>query len=140
MKLSTRGRYGLRALLDLALHSEEGPVPLREIAERQRLSESYLEQLVAALRRGGLIKSVRGPTGGYYLSKEPAAITLGEIFRLLEGPLAPVECSAQVDNECFEPGDCLVYKLWQELSDEVNKVFDNKTLADVLANTKAEQK
>ncbi len=138
MKLSTRGRYGLRALLDLALHSEEGPVPLREIAERQRLSESYLEQLVAALRRGGLIKSVRGPTGGYYLSKEPAAITLGEIFRLLEGPIAPVECSAQVDNECFEPGDCLVYNLWQELSDEVNKVFDNKTLADVLANAKAE--
>lgn len=132
MKLSTRSRYGLRALIDLAFHYNDGPVPLREVAERQNLPENYLEHLMAALRRGGIIKSVRGPSGGYYLNRAPQDITLGDIFRLLEGPIAPAECSASSEGTCSSPSDCFVFSLWQELSDEINNVFDSKTLADVL--------
>lgn len=137
MRLSTRGRYGLRALLDIAMHSSQGPVPLREVASRQKLSENYLEHLVGALRRSNMIKSIRGPGGGYLLSEEARQRTLGEIIRVLEGPIAPVECSSD-SGECGESlEDCFIYGLWSQLSQEVNAVFDGKTLADILNDATA---
>jgi len=92
MWLSTKGRYGLKAMLDLALHNGEGPVALKSIAERQNLPENYLEQLFATLKKAGHITSVRGAQGGYLLSKDPDSITIGSILRSLEGSLAPVDC------------------------------------------------
>ncbi len=130
--MSTRGRYGLRAIIDMAIHQEQGPVSLREIASRQNLSENYLEHLVASLRRGNLLNSVRGPMGGYYLARNPDSITLGEIIRILEGPIAPVECSLSQEEKCASPEDCFVHRLWQNLSREVNEIFDKRTLGDLL--------
>ncbi|MFN2363905.1 MAG: Rrf2 family transcriptional regulator, partial [Halarsenatibacteraceae bacterium] len=92
MKISTRGRYGLRAMIDLAINEEGEAIPLRVIAEREDISEQYLEQLFANLRKSGLVKSVRGAHGGYLLNREPENITAGDVFRVLEGPVSPVDC------------------------------------------------
>ena len=94
MKLSTKGRYGLRAMIDLARYSEVEPVSINSIAARQNISERYLEQLVALLRKAGLVKSIRGATGGYILAKDAAEISVGDILRALEGSLEPVKCAA----------------------------------------------
>ena len=101
MKLTTRGEYGLRAILDLALREGEGPVSLKSIAERQDISDHYLEQLFSSLRKAGLVKSVRGAQGGYLLGKPAEEITVGDVIRVLDGPIAPVECVSEVD-----PEDC----------------------------------
>ena len=98
MKLTTKGRYGLRAVIDLAMYAKEEPVSLAEVAERQSISISYLEQLVAKLKKAGIVQSTRGAQGGYALAKEPEEISVGEILRALEGSLSPVDCSA-VDGE-----------------------------------------
>ncbi len=137
LKLSTRSRYGLLAIIDMAMHQEKGHVPLREIASRQNLSENYLEHLVGAMRRAGLIQSVRGPSGGYYLARTPAEISLGEIIRVLEGPIAPVECSHLDDENCFSNTDCFIRNFWEELRVEVNRVFDSKTLKDLMDRAKS---
>ncbi len=132
MKLSTRSRYGLLAIIDLAINQEKGPVPLREIATRQNLSENYLEHLVGALRRAELIQSVRGPAGGYYLARPPEEISLGAIIRVLEGPIAPVECSHLDEEGCLSPEDCFIRGFWEDLRVEVNQVFDARTLNDLV--------
>jgi len=135
MKLSTRGRYGLMMMLDLAQHMGAEPVSLRAVAERQMLSESYLEQLVPPLRDAGLLRSVRGKQGGYVLGRSPAEITVGDIVRALEGPIAPVDCvNDQVEVDCPHYPDCPTRSVWLRLRDSITQVLDSINLADLMAD------
>ena len=133
MKLSTKGRYGVKAMLDLALHSEEGHVSLKSIAERQGLSENYLEQLFAALKKAKLINSLRGAQGGYSLAAEPTAISIGAILRALEGSLAPVDCAHKDGGEgCCKADECVTKFIWDKISESINNVVDSMTLNDLI--------
>ncbi len=135
MKLSTKGRYGVKAMVDLAFHSEEGPVPLKNIAERQNISENYLEQLFAILRRAGHIKSVRGAQGGYVLAHDPENVKIGSILRALEGSLAPVECVFEENPfRCDHSDNCVTKLIWERMRDKVNEVVDSITLKDLLSD------
>lgn len=129
MKISTRGRYGLRAMIDLAINEEGEAIPLRVIAERENISEQYLEQLFANLRKSGLVKSVRGAHGGYLLNRKPENITAGDVFRVLEGPVSPVDC-VQDGYECEQSEKCVTHDLWNILSDQIEEVLDSHTLED----------
>lgn len=132
MKLSTRGRYGLKAMFQLALHYGEGPIPLNVIASQQELSENYLEQLFSALRKDGLIKSVRGAQGGYMLAKHPQNITVGNILRVLEGNMAPVDCVIDDAGSCHKEENCVTKLVWMRMTDSINSVIDSITLQDML--------
>lgn len=134
MKVSTRGEYGLRAMLDLAEHYHQEPITLRSIAERQGISESYLEQLIACLKKAGLVSSVRGAQGGYELQKSPAEIKISEIFTILEGPIAPVECVRETGSEieCRNSQKCAVQLLWQKVRNSITEVLEATTLADLV--------
>lgn len=140
MKLSTKGRYGVMACYDLARHAADAPVTLKEVAERQGISEGYLEQLMAALRRAGLVRSVRGPQGGYALARHPQTITVGDIIRILEGPIAPVDCVNE-DNasfrHCARTAGCVTRFIWERLRDSMTRVLDSITLADLVAEGSA---
>lgn len=125
MKISTKGRYGLTIMMELAAKFGEGPLSLKSIAERNGLSEHYLEQLVAPLRNAGLVKSIRGAYGGYVLSKEPETITAGDIIRILEGPISPVDFT--------EEDDPAKRDLWLRIRDSIASVLDSTTLADLIA-------
>jgi len=132
MKLSTKGRYGVRAMFDLVLHQGDGPIPLRSIAERQDISEHYLEQLIAVLRKAGIVNSVRGAHGGYLLARDPQEITIGDIIRSLEGPIAPADCvSEEVKDECGNSPDCVVKMIWKKVKDSIDEVLDSITLEDL---------
>ena len=137
MKLSTRGRYGLRAKYDLAIRYGEGPVSLNSIADRQMVSLPYLEQLMAKLRRAGLASSSRGAQGGYELAKPPEEITVGDIVRVMEGPFDPVQClSGDFDyDDCEQLGDCVVRSVWMRLKDCTNRVLDSINLKDLCDGT-----
>ena len=117
----------------LATRHGRGPTPVRDIAAAQGLSQSYLEQLLAPLRRAGLVRSVRGPEGGYHLASEPDAITVGDILRVLEGPLGPVECVDADAETCAREGACAARRVWIMVRDSVNEVVDSITLADLLS-------
>ena len=132
MKISTKGRYALRLMVDIAQHVDSGPVSLRDAARRQQLSDKYLEQIVTPLARAGLVRSVRGAGGGYLLTRKPEEYTVGDILRPLEGDLAPVECATD-GAWCARSGDCLTVGLWQEIHRAVSAVVDGTTLADLLA-------
>lgn len=133
MNISTKGRYGLRAMLDIAQNGKEKPVTLSAISARQDISDGYLEQLVAPLKKAGLVVSVRGAQGGYMLSRPAEQITVGEVFRALEGPIAITVCSTDAfSNDCDRGESCLVRNLWCELQDAMASVLDNKSLADLL--------
>lgn len=136
MRLSTRARYGVAAMYELAGREPGAAVPLRDIAASQVLSESYLEQLFLALRRGGLVRSVRGAQGGYTLAKDAAEITVGDILRVLEGPIAPVPCVApgvgrkdRCTRHSFQ--QCPTRPVWDRLADCMARVLDGITLADL---------
>ena len=132
MKLSTKGRYGLRALIDLAQYSEVEPVSISSIAARQEISERYLEQLMAMLKKAGLIKSIRGAGGGYVLAKEAADISVGDVLRALEGNLEPVDCAAwHADEGCEASGSCVTKYVWQKINESINQTVDEIKL-DVL--------
>lgn len=131
MKISTRTRYGIRAAIELAQHYQKGPLQLRIIAERQSISVKYLEQLVAVLRSGGLVRSMRGARGGYLLARAPEQIRLSEVFHCLEGPVATTE--EAVNQEMGEPSlDRVARKLWKRVESAVNNVLDSVTLQDML--------
>ena len=130
MRVSTKGRYGLRALVDLAEHEEGKAIPIREISERQNISEQYLEQLFATLRKAELVKSVRGAHGGYMLNREPEDISVADIITTLEGPIAPVDCVVE-DDFCNYIDNCVIHGLWSELADAINGVIENMSLADL---------
>ena len=131
MKISTKGRYALRLMLDLAIHSEGSAVPLRDVAQRQEISDKYLEQIVTQHSRAGLVRSVRGAGGGYLLTRTPEGYTVGEILRVLEGSLAPVSCADGVG--CCERADrCVTVEVWREIQAAVDGVVDHLTLADLV--------
>ena len=131
MKISTKGRYALRMMLDLALYSDGSPVPLRDVAARQEISDKYLEQIVTQLSRAGLVRSIRGAGGGYLLTRMPELYTVGEILRVLEGNLAPVSCADGVDC-CGRADRCVTVEIWREIQAAVDGVVDNITLADLV--------
>jgi Rrf2 family protein len=131
MKLSTRGRYGVRTLLDLALHQEEGLVLLKDVARRQEFSLQYLEHLIAPLIAAGLVKSTRGAGGGVSLVKPPAEITLGEAVQLLEGPIAPVDCVNDPEL-CHRSSFCVTRDVWIEMKEAISRVLDSTTLQDLV--------
>lgn len=127
MKLSTRGRYGARFMLDLALHFGQGPVMLKEASVRQEISIKYLEQLVTPLRLAGLVKSTRGPHGGYHLTRVPEEITLCEIIEILEGPLALSDCLTN-EEACSRSSTCVTHEIWGEVNAMVIKKLTSITL------------
>jgi len=131
MKLSTRGRYGLRALLDLALHQGEGLVLLKDIARRQEVSLPYMEHLITPLIAAGLVKSTRGARGGVLLLKPPAEIKLSEVVQLLEGSIAPVDC-VNDPKVCHRSASCVTRDVWVEMKDAMSQVLDSTTLQDLV--------
>lgn len=132
MKISTKGRYALRIMLDLATNRNQGPVRVKDIASRQDISEKYLEQIISMFNKAKYVKSVRGAQGGYLLTKEPQDYTVGMILRLAEGSIAPVSCVDNEYYECDRKDKCVSAKLWQKINDAVNQVVDNTTLQDLL--------
>ena len=131
MKISTKGRYALRLMLDLALYSDGSAVPLRDVAARQEISDKYLEQIVTQLSRAGLVRSVRGAGGGYLLTRKPEEYSVGEILRVLEGSLAPVSC-ADGTGCCDRADRCVTVEVWREIQAAVDGVVDRLTLADLV--------
>ncbi|MBQ8010841.1 MAG: Rrf2 family transcriptional regulator [Oscillospiraceae bacterium] len=132
MKISTKGRYALRMLLELALHQEDGFIALKDIAERQSISKKYLEQIVPLLSRAGLLKTNRGYQGGYMLAKSPDAYTVGEILRVTEGNLAPIPCLEHPENECARVEQCMTLYVWEGLYKTINEYVDGITLQDII--------
>jgi len=130
MKLSTKGRYSIRALIDLALHPDEGPILIRDIAKRQRISERYLEQLFIPLRVAGLVRGIQGAHGGFILIKPPAEIRLSEVIRATEGSTAPVNC---VDEPrlCLQSSTCPTRYIWAKIKRAIDKVLESTTLQDL---------
>lgn len=137
MKLSTKGRYGLKAMFDLAQHYGDEPISLTLISERQNISVNYLEQLIAPLRKAGLVKSIRGAQGGYMLSKPPEEITVGEILMLLEGTLAPTDCVTGLsDDECTNAGYCVTRIIYEKIKKSIDEVVFSITLKDMVEDQK----
>ncbi len=132
MKISTKGRYALRMLIDLAEHQNCGYVALKDIADRQNISKKYLEQIIPIFNKSDILKTTRGSQGGYKLSKSPEKYTVGEILRLTEGSLAPVDCLNQDPNECERSGECPTLPVWQGLNRVINEYLDGITLQDIL--------
>lgn len=132
MKISTKGRYAVRVMLDLALNDTGECIKVKDIAMRQNISEKYLEQIIAVLNKAGYVKSVRGAQGGYRIAKDPSEYTVGMILRLTEGSMAPVTCLDE-GAECEQCDTCETVEVWKELYDAVNNVIDNVTVADLVA-------
>ncbi len=132
MKISTKGRYALRLMLDLAIHNTGEPVRIKDIAARQEISDKYLEQIISSLNKAGYVKSIRGPQGGYRLTKAPEQYTVGMILRLTEGSLAPVACLDDEVNSCTRQDTCATLKLWRMVNDSVSSVVDKVTLANLV--------
>ena len=131
MKLSTRARYGTRALLDLAINGGNGPVLLKDIAQRQQISLTYLEHLVTPLIAAGIVRSTRGPKGGVWLAKTPREINLDEVVQLFEGSTAPVECVSSPES-CPRSGFCVTRDIWGELKKAMNGILESTTLQDLM--------
>ena len=132
MKISTKGRYALRMMLDLAEHQNDGFVALKDIAERQNISKKYLEQIVPILNKADVLRTTRGFQGGYRLAKSPDKYTVGEILRLTEGSLAPVACLDHDPIECSRSIGCATLPVWQGLYNVINEYLDGITLQDIL--------
>lgn len=132
MMISTKGRYALRVMLDLAQHRDEGYISLKTVAERQDTSMKYLEAIVAQLNRAGLLDSQRGKTGGYRLAKDPSACTVGEILKESEGSLAPVACLTCEESSCDRIDHCLTLPMWKQLDKLIEDYLDSVTLSDLL--------
>ncbi len=140
LKISTKGRYALRLMLDLALCEKDKYIALKDIAERQQISVKYLEQIISVLGHAGYVRSVRGTGGGYMLAKEPKDYTVGMILRLTEGSLAPVSCLENETNTCPRAEQCVTLTVWEKIYDAINGVVDSITLEDLVKETKAKQK
>ena len=136
MKISTKGRYALRMLIDLAEHQNCGYVALKDIADRQNISKKYLEQIIPIFNKSDILKTTRGSQGGYKLSKSPDKYTVGEILRLTEGSLAPVDCVNQDPIECERSEECPTLPVWQGLYRVINEYLDGITLQDILDRQK----
>lgn len=132
MLISTRGRYALRVLIDLAEHGNGGYVPMKDVAQRQEISLKYLERIIPVLSKNGFIEGLQGKGGGYRLVKPPEECSIGDILRLTEGDLAPVACLESGAKPCGRVSQCRTYPLWVEFYELVNAFFDGKTLADIV--------
>lgn len=131
MKISTKGRYALRLMLDLALSKGDGYITLKDIASRQKISAKYMEQIISVLSRANMVSSVRGPRGGYKLSKDPKEYSVGSILRLTEGSLAPVACIDDDPVCCDRCDGCATVEVWRKLDLAISQVVDNITLDDL---------
>lgn len=136
MRVSTKGDYGVRALIELAHHYGEGPLLSAEIAARQTIPEPYLDQLLTTLRRAGFIRSVRGPQGGHALVREPGTLKLSEVIGVLEGSLAPIACLDEPDG-CGKPGFCPQRELWEAVRDATQELLDGVSIGDLAARERA---
>ncbi len=134
IKLSAKVEYGVRAMAVLAIYHQDGPLPLREIAEQEKISLKFLEQIFPGLRRSGLVHSVRGSRGGYVLSRAPAEIKIGDIVRAVEGPITPVDCLSEPHNDfcCHRKDECLTRQVWEKLRDRINDVLDEVSLDELV--------
>lgn len=132
MKISTKGRYALRLMLDLAVNDKGEKIRIKDIAERQEISDKYLEQIISVLQKAGYVKSLRGPQGGYCLAKEPKEYTVGMILRLTEGSMSPVACLDDEVNQCSRQEECATLILWHKLDDAIKSVIDQYTLLDLM--------
>lgn len=137
MKISTKGRYALRMLIELALKKNSGFVSLKEISENQNISKKYLEQIVPLLSHSGLLKAGRGNQGGYMLAKAPDKYTIGEILRVTEGSLAPIPCLEYEVNDCKRSSECMSLYVWEGLYKTVTDYLDSITLEDIINNNPA---
>lgn len=132
MKISTKGRYALRVMLDLAVNNTGEYIPLKDISERQSITVKYMEQIISLLKKSGFLKSTRGNGGGYRLSKAPEEYTVGDILRAAEGSLAPVACLEDEENQCDRSSICPTLKFWMGLDKVINDYVDSVTLQDLL--------
>jgi Rrf2 family protein len=137
MKISTKGRYALRMMLDLAEHQGDGFIALKDIAQRQDISKKYLEQIVPLLNRSDVLRTNRGFQGGYRLAQTPEKYTVGDILRITEGSLAPVACLDQAPNECTRCQDCMTLDVWKGLGKVIDDYLDGITLQDILDRHRA---
>ena len=136
MKISTKGRYAVRVMLDLALNNTGECIKVKDIASRQGISEKYLEQIIAVLNRAGYVNSVRGAQGGYRIAKDPSEYTIGMILRLTEGSMAPVACLDEGAPDCDRCDTCETLEVWKDLYAAINNVIDNVTLADLVEKSR----
>ena len=137
MKLSTKGRYGLRAMIDLADYSEKMPQSIANIAARQSISDSYLEQLMAKLKKAGLIESIRGSQGGYVLARASSSISVGDILRALEGDLSPVKCAGiKGESGCSGSGSCVTRNVWKRIDDSIQSAVDSIYLNELVEDNR----
>ncbi len=141
MKLTTKGRYGLRAIVDLAVNTDDEAVALSQIAERQGISMNYLEQLIAKLKKSGIVNGIRGAQGGYILAMPAEEISVGDILRALEGDLSPVDCYElnSTDTPCGSSDICVTKYVWKRISDSINDAVDGIMLSDLVAESKKVQ-
>lgn len=139
MKISTKGRYATRVMLDLALHDTGECIKVKDIAARQGISEKYLEQIISILNKAGYVKSVRGAQGGYHLAKAPEEYTVGMILRLTEGSLAPVACLEDGAESCQRCDTCETLEVWRDLYGAINQVVDGVTIADLAEKARRNQ-
>ncbi len=137
MLISTRGRYALRVLTDLAEHQTDGYIPLKEIAQRQDISEKYLESIIKILVRSGLLAGLRGKGGGYRLNRPPEQITVGNVLQLAEGTLSPVSCLEENASPCARASECRTLRLWQGLDQVISDYLESKTIADLMCSGEA---
>ena len=132
MKISTKGRYALRLMLDLAVYNTGEPISLKDGAKRHNISEKYMEQIISVLNKAGFVRGIRGAQGGYLLSRAPKDYTVGMILRLTEGELAPVACVGQNPIDCERRSSCVTVRIWEKLYDAISEVVDNITLQDLV--------
>lgn len=138
MKISTKGRYALRLMLDLAMHTEDGYISIKSVATRQGISDKYLEQIIKMLSAAGLVESTRGKQGGYKLTRSPEEYTVGEILRVTEGSLAPVSCLEE-EHRCENCDNCVTFEIWQNVLDAINEVVDSITLSYLVEKQKTKR-
>jgi Rrf2 family cysteine metabolism transcriptional repressor len=139
MKLSTKGKYGVRAVFEIARHYGNVPISIKEIAERQGISFSYLEQILHKLGKAGLIDSVRGPAGGYLLARQPSELTIGDIVRVLEGPIALSHCLEPGESaDCYQADDCVARMVWAKVGAKIEEALDSISFNDLLQRNQKE--
>jgi len=137
MKLSTKGKYGVRAVFEIARHYGKGPITSKEISDRQGISFSYLEQILHKLGKAGMVESVRGPAGGYLLGRKPQDLTIGDIVRVLEGPIALSHCLEPGESgDCYQADDCMARMVWSKVGAKIEEALDSISFQDLLLNQK----
>jgi Rrf2 family protein len=139
MRITYRGDYALKTILDLALHYHNSPVTIHELAKQADIPIKFLEQILLELKRGGFVESRRGKVGGYLLAKEPSEIKLGEVIRFIDGPIEPIACTEKKYSGCNDLYKCVFRKIWQEVVNATSKIIDNITFEDLIKKIKVSE-